>query len=332
MFLIPKLTCVHYSLALYQGSFSLSKAPLSLKDALDQYDIERANTKFGFPKDQRRPVQHPPENVSKNDIPTAQSTACSSGGQHMPTAASMAIPCNTSSVSAELLEGSKTYQILPSLPQTKPTGAKAIPEPMQEPPRKMATTIVVDSDDSATTTRSLQIPTKTTASSGRLDQEQFTLHTHHQSSEPPHPISNAATIPPPTPSDSLRSSPLFASDATFINKNGPVGKTFKHHSEDSMPPMRPQSSYGHGASRTSHPKNSSEGSNDAGSSTSRRCSIGDGLPIQGLPMVTPTPKYVVAGSTKRAHGASVSDIDPTHTKKISTNPYSGSSGIARQQK
>ena len=38
--------------SLYQGNFSMNKAPTTLKDALDKYDIERANTKFGFPKDQ----------------------------------------------------------------------------------------------------------------------------------------------------------------------------------------------------------------------------------------------------------------------------------------
>lgn len=40
------------TVALYQGNFSISKAPTTLKDALDKYEIERANAKFGFPKDQ----------------------------------------------------------------------------------------------------------------------------------------------------------------------------------------------------------------------------------------------------------------------------------------
>lgn len=44
-FLLPPI-------ALYQGNFTISKAPTTLKDALDKYDIERANAKFGFPKDQ----------------------------------------------------------------------------------------------------------------------------------------------------------------------------------------------------------------------------------------------------------------------------------------
>jgi hypothetical protein len=42
-------------LALYSGTFTINKAPTSLKDALDKYDIERANAKFGFSKDQVYP-------------------------------------------------------------------------------------------------------------------------------------------------------------------------------------------------------------------------------------------------------------------------------------
>jgi len=38
--------------SLYESGFSVNKAPTTLKEALDRYDIERANTKFGFPKDQ----------------------------------------------------------------------------------------------------------------------------------------------------------------------------------------------------------------------------------------------------------------------------------------
>ena len=38
-------------IALYQGNFNINKAPVSLKDALDEQEIERANTKFGFRKE-----------------------------------------------------------------------------------------------------------------------------------------------------------------------------------------------------------------------------------------------------------------------------------------
>jgi hypothetical protein len=46
-----KLTPLLLIIALYQGNFSIKSAPNSLKEALDQYDIQRAKTKFGFPKD-----------------------------------------------------------------------------------------------------------------------------------------------------------------------------------------------------------------------------------------------------------------------------------------
>jgi hypothetical protein len=40
-------------LALYQGNFTISKAPVSLQEALDSHAIERANTKFGFARDRK---------------------------------------------------------------------------------------------------------------------------------------------------------------------------------------------------------------------------------------------------------------------------------------
>ena len=40
--------------ALYGGNFTKKNAPTTLKDALDKYEIERANSKFGFPKDQQK--------------------------------------------------------------------------------------------------------------------------------------------------------------------------------------------------------------------------------------------------------------------------------------
>lgn len=43
-------------LALYQGK-NINSAPNTLKEALDQYDIERAKTKFGFPKDNAVPTK-----------------------------------------------------------------------------------------------------------------------------------------------------------------------------------------------------------------------------------------------------------------------------------
>lgn len=44
--------------SLYQGNFSVTNAPVSLKDALDAYDIDRANSKFGFNKEKATTAQH----------------------------------------------------------------------------------------------------------------------------------------------------------------------------------------------------------------------------------------------------------------------------------
>lgn len=45
--------------SLYDGSFSISKAPRTLKDALNHYEIDRAKSKFGFEKDRVKDhVQH----------------------------------------------------------------------------------------------------------------------------------------------------------------------------------------------------------------------------------------------------------------------------------
>mmetsp|Transcript_61816 Transcript_61816/g.69226 ORF Transcript_61816/g.69226 Transcript_61816/m.69226 type:complete len:598 (-) Transcript_61816:165-1958(-) len=39
--------------SLYHGNFSINKAPVALKDALDKYDIHRSTTKFGFQKNNK---------------------------------------------------------------------------------------------------------------------------------------------------------------------------------------------------------------------------------------------------------------------------------------
>jgi hypothetical protein len=90
--------------------------------------------------------------------------------------------------------------------------------------------------------------------------------------------SSSAMPPPPTSTDALRNSSLF----------GPI---------PDLP--RPTSSKGR----------SNNHSND-----SRRISIGDGLPTQSAPLVTP-------GSIKRPPFASVHNIDPIRSKRPNVNPY-----------
>lgn len=228
---------------------------------------------------------------------------------------------SNNTVSAELPEDANTCQILPPVPRTNSMQPVATHESKQDQHRTISTTTATTFDDSRSSTKSQQIQTKDIAYTGRQYKEESTLRAQNQ---PPQQSSSHATIPPPTPSDSLRRSPLFASDESCTNQQ--IGQFGTVHSDESILPKRPQSSYGHGQAR--------KGLEDVkqGGTDSRRISIGDGLPIQGLPMVTPTPKNGTSGTNKRPHDASLSDIDPTHTKKVSTNPYSVSSGISRPQK
>jgi DNA recombination protein Rad52 len=55
--------------SLYQGGFTFNKAPMTLKQALDQYDINRANTKFGVQPNPANPVGMKSEAVVKSETP-----------------------------------------------------------------------------------------------------------------------------------------------------------------------------------------------------------------------------------------------------------------------
>ena len=62
--------------SLYQGGFNMSKAPATLKGALDAYDIERAKSKFGFDKD-RKPSSEQTKiqnNATSNDTSLEEMT------------------------------------------------------------------------------------------------------------------------------------------------------------------------------------------------------------------------------------------------------------------
>ena len=61
-------------LALYQGK-NINSAPNTLKEALDQYDIERAKTKFGFPKDNAVPTKSASELAESMSLPVGTVSA-----------------------------------------------------------------------------------------------------------------------------------------------------------------------------------------------------------------------------------------------------------------
>mmetsp|Transcript_39721 Transcript_39721/g.95949 ORF Transcript_39721/g.95949 Transcript_39721/m.95949 type:complete len:567 (+) Transcript_39721:75-1775(+) len=71
--------------SLYESSFSFKNAPKTLKEALDRYDIERCNAKFGFPKD-RKPQQPstlsgPTANPTTTTVATANTATSNGSGQ-----------------------------------------------------------------------------------------------------------------------------------------------------------------------------------------------------------------------------------------------------------
>ena len=64
------------TLALYSGNFNINKAPVSLKDALDKYDIHRCNTKFGFNKQNASPIPSMTANTTASSISASYNPPC----------------------------------------------------------------------------------------------------------------------------------------------------------------------------------------------------------------------------------------------------------------
>lgn len=75
--------------ALYSGNFSISKAPVSLKDALDKYDIHRCNTKFGFQQPSVTNTNATSATAKMANTPSVSSTSASF---HHPSTRSMPPP------------------------------------------------------------------------------------------------------------------------------------------------------------------------------------------------------------------------------------------------
>ena len=75
--------------ALYSGNFSISKAPVSLKDALDKYDIHRCNTKFGF---QQPSVMNTNTTFATANMANTPSVSSTSASFHHPSTRPMPPP------------------------------------------------------------------------------------------------------------------------------------------------------------------------------------------------------------------------------------------------
>jgi hypothetical protein len=138
-------------------------------------------------------------------------------------------------------------------------------------------------------------------------------------------------------SNARQQAPHGSNTATCIPGNQYGGPSVTHNSKSEQQRQHQEQHQQYNATRATPPKTSGElllGSSlfqesqplpprpstssgrKSSSNDSRRTSIGDGKHIQAVPQVTP-----VSINGKRPPLSNVHDIDPTHSKKQSVNPY-----------
>lgn len=190
--------------ALYDSGFTINKAPVTLKDALDRYDIERANTKFGFAKDQNYTTAP----TTTADVKPAVATVQPVAWQRNPPLASAASSSTTST-------STTTRRILPpSAPQAQGQ-SPALHQLHKQPDAHQQ-----HQNKQQQQQQQQQYPGSAASSSAPLI---------HPTQPPP-----TGAMPPPTPTDSLRHSGLFSfPDTTNLNHN---------HNNSGL--HRPKSSHG----------------------------------------------------------------------------------------
>lgn len=295
----------HACSALYQGNFSINKAPTSLKDALDRTDIDRANTKFGFPKDQVK--AHPPS------PPFPQASKPSA---HVVAQQSMAPPQQQYSSnhgrapSSAPKSTNNTNHHGPGPPVSRPS-AEAVQGPSYNNHQYQAIA--------------------THLQNSRMDpvnsKNQTQKHSHHPTNQ--NNKGNSYTnkqhqqtaANPSHSANHNHSNPGLNNTATAVTKASTVAATAGPYS---MPPPPTAadalSSLFKGNENSQnlipHRPNTSNGRRD--SDSSRRISIGDGLPIQQASLVTPA---AAATNGKRPPFTNIQNMDPTMHKKQHVNPY-----------
>ena len=292
--------------ALYDSAFSINKAPTTLKEALDRYDIDRANVKFGFAKDHKQTSPAVGRDSSTNNVP----------GQRQPPETVPSGPVvnpvawqRNSSRNSEPSTTSHVGPVLPLVPQGPPTDCRQIlPEipvptladrlpvgPRSHQPSPPATI------RSASTPTCPNPPTPIQATSTQSC---------------PVPSTSSVAMPPPTPTDSLRNSGIFS----FHTDHDRDHDHSTASTNDSIPP-RPVSSYG-------KPSRTGLGGESVRSYNSHP-----------PPLVTPTAQqqqpHQQSIGQKRPALQSVGNLDPSQTKKVlvgappvapvpnttTTNPY-----------
>ena len=317
----PLTCCCVHCLALYSGSFNINKAPTKLKDALDQYDIERANTKFGFPKDQ----------TYRNNANTNHATAATNTSTKPP-------PQNTTRTTVNTSQPPPKQRVVPQPTATSNTRSNHS--------STSAATARPNASSSATNTHSVtkkDVVQRTTANPQQLQNHSATLPL--QSKNAPDVTTQQARVQNAPPQRVETTAPNASSQGNA--KSNP----YQHHhpvtqsslvatsqasTYSAMPPptatdsLMNTSLYSESSATTAPHLSRPNTSNGRDSSSSRRISIGDGLPIQPVAMVTP------AGSSsshkgnnmtchtngKRAPLSNVQHLDPTMAKRPSVNPYS----------
>jgi hypothetical protein len=306
--------------ALYSGNFSVKTAPTTLKNALDKYDIERANTKFGFAKDQVYNQNMQPTNDSGAVTKNQETTPVTRHG----TTARNNITDPLANRSSTINESANT----------------AIPARSQQPvkSKNLGAAPNVSSQTIQTiplpTNSSRQVTTAISTASGHPSSQQQRASSgpsntmQHGPPILPSPTSNnnynntnSQIGPPPTPTDALRNSVLFSQQprppaptahlaATGMLMPGDGTSNSRHCN----PPTRTVS--------TDIP-NISFATNS--SSSRGRLSLGQ-TPIRLAPLVTPsnTNTNNPMSGGKRPNdsaGGSYSNLDGHKRQRNVNNPY-----------
>jgi hypothetical protein len=221
-----KITNIHHA-ALYSDNFSVKTAPTTLKNALDKYDIERANTKFGFAKDQVYNQNVPPTNdsgaVSKNQETTpvtrygttawnnvrdplanrSASTINESANTAIPARSQQ--PLNSKNIGAAPNVPSQPIQTIPLPANSNRQVATAISTPSGYPSLQQQQQRASSGPSNAMQHGPPILPPSTTTSSNNNNSNNINHNPNHN------PNNHTSQFgPPPTPTDALRNSVLFS--------------------------------------------------------------------------------------------------------------------------
>jgi hypothetical protein len=207
--------------ALYQGNFSINSAPNSLKEALDQYDIQRAKTKFGFPKDRAAAAKSEAGVAATSNIPASaikQAAGTPSVNNSKPKAPVPSFHGNAASANAHVTKTAK-----PLITQT----------PSVSNPRASHQTPSVPNAASAakpvvTAERSVKPPGP--------QQQQAPPFASRERPQPP--FASRGQPPPPTSTQGLQSSSLFKLQQYAAGNNTAVVQSeAKPAHDENIPPI-----------------------------------------------------------------------------------------------